>query len=441
MRLQLELSTWRDNVALSRFTFAKFFFAITALLAVLVLASCGSNKSVNNAQLRVLNLAVESGPINVVVDTETTNWQSGIAFKATTALKEISNGTRRIRISNAAGQILDQSISALSQQKQLLVVFGGASSINSALLNNDISTSSSGNTRVRLVNNAVGLGTYDLYITPGAQDYLTVEPVAKNTASTTFEIVAGTYNIVLTAPNTKTVLFQAPARALVGQKYYNMVLYNTGSGQLPSAFWLAQDDDAAPEFLNNTVTRVRAANAQPGTNTVNVSIGGNRVFTNVPFGGISTYSLTSSGTQTISYVDTVDTSKIYTLNAAFDGASDYSTFLAANMTGAASVFQITDKILPPTAGKVRIRLVNASTVPDLSLALSFIAVTPSVGVRAASTYFEVTAGAGTPVTITQGAAAIPVLSLAGTDLTAGATYSIVVSGVAGTLQITPRQDN
>lgn len=441
MGLQLAFQNWRGNVASPTLTLANLAFAAIAFLTVLALAGCGSNKSVNNAQLRILNLTVESGPISVLVDTDSTSFQSNIAFQSTTALKEISPGSRRLRVSNAGGVILDQTVSTLSQQKQLYVVFGGASSLGSVLLNNDISTSGSGNTRVRLINMAVGLGTYDFYVTPGLTDYLTVEPLVKNTAATTYELAAGTYTITLTAPNSKNVLFQVPTRALASQKYYNLALYNIGSGQLPSAFWLAQDDDSAPEFLTSPVTRVRAANSQPGTSTVNVSIGGNRIFTNVPFGGISTYSLASSGAQTISYVDTSDTTKTYTLNSTLDGASDYSTFLAANTSGPSSVFQVADRILPATTGKVRIRLVNASTVPDLSLALSFTAVTPPVAIRSASNYFEVVGGVGTPVTITQGAGAAPVLNLAGTDLAAGGTYSIVVSGVAGTLQITPRQDN
>ncbi len=441
MGLQLAIRNRRGNVAAPTFTLADLVLVIFAFFTLLALAGCGSNKSVNSANIRTLNLTVESGAINVLVDTDSTNFQSNIAFKSTTAFKEISPGAHRLRVSNAGGVILDQTVSALSQQKQLYVVFGGASSLGAILLSNDIPTSGSGNTRIRLVNLAVGLGTYDFYATPGLNDYLTVEPLVKNTAATTYELTAGTYTITLTAPNSKNVLFQVPARALASQKYYNLALYNIGSGQLPSAFWLTQDDDAAPEFLTSPVSRVRAANSQPGSSTVNVSIGSNRIFTNVPFGGISTYALAGSGAQTISYVDTADTTQSYVLNTTLDGASDYSTFLAANTSGPSSVFQVADKVLPATTGKVRIRLVNASTVPDLSLALSFTAVTPLVPIRSASNYFEVVGGAGTPVTITQGAGAAPVLNLAGTDLTAGGTYSIVVSGVAGTLVISTRQDN
>ncbi len=441
IRPQNETRHWRGRIAALTFSLASCAFVVGVLLILASLSGCGSNESVNNARLRVLNLALESGLLSVRVDDESGNWQSDIAYKTTTGLKELKDGSRRLRISNAGGVILDQTISALSQQKQLLVVYGGASSLGMALLNNDISSSSGNKTRVRLVNNAVGLGSYDLYITTASEDYRSVEAKAKSTTSVTYELDAGTYTIRLTSPNTKDVLFELPARALGSQKYYNLVLYNTGSGELPSALWLAQDDEAAPEFLVSTVARVRAANAQAGSAFINVSIDGNRIFTNVPFGGLSSYARTSSGAKVLAFTDTADVTKTYTLNDTFEGAADYSTFLAAGTGGLPSVFRIVDKLLPPSSGKVRVRLVNATSIADLSLALSFNSVTPVVASRAASNYVEVVGGDGTPVTITQGAAATPVISLAGVDLTAGRSYSIVVSGVTGTLQISSRQDN
>lgn len=439
--LKQETQYWRGKIVALTFSRTSFVFVASVLLLVVSLAGCGSNESVNNARLRVMNLAFESGSLSVRVDDESGNWQSDIAYKTTTALKEISDGSRRLRISNSGGVILDQTISALSQQKQLLVVYGGESSLGMALLNNDIPSTSGNKTRVRLVNNAVGLGTYDLYITTASEDFRSVEAKATSTASVTYELDAGSYTIRLTSPNTKDVLFELPARALGSQKYYNLVLYNTGSGELPNAFWLAQDDEAVPEFLVSTVARVRAANAQVGGAFINVSVDGTRIFTNVPFGGLSSYARTSSGAKVIAFTDTADVTKAYTLNDTFEGATDYSTFLSADASGAPSVFRIVDKLLPPSSGKVRVRLVNASSIADLSLALSFNSVTPVVASRSASSYVDVVGGDGTPVTITQGAAATPVINLAGVDLTAGRSYSVVVSGAAGALQVASRQDN
>ena len=161
----------------------------------------------------------------------------------------------------------------------------------------------------------------------------------------------------------------------------------------------------------------------------------------MPFGGVSNYAHTTSGAKVISYTDTSNAANTYVLNDTFNSAGDYSTFLSINPAdNSIGIFRVADKIFPPTSGKVRVRLVNASTLANLSLALAFTAVTPTVATRAASNYVEVTGGLGTPVTITQGAAATPVMSLAGTDLVAGGSYSIVVSGTATTLLLTPRQD-
>ena len=416
--------------------------AFSSLLAVSSLSGCGKNAETSKtSSLRAVNVAPESGTLNFVVDDATTNLQTGVAYKTSTGYSTVANGARRIRVSSSSGVILDQSVNAVSNERQLLVVYGGTSSVGMSLLNNDISNSASGNTKFRLINYAVGLGLYDVYVVGTGIDYNTVEPIARNTASVTYEVIAGTYGIVLTTPNTKDVLFKMPARALAAQQAYNLALFNEGSGELPSAFWLKQSDDTAPEFIANPVARVRAANSQSTVASVNVSVDGTRIFTSVPFGGVSNYAHTTSGAKVISYTDTSNAANPYVLNDTFNSAGDYSTFLSINPAdNSIGIFRVDDKIFPPTSGKVRVRLVNASTLANLSLALAFTAVTPTVATRAASNYVEVTGGLGTPVTITQGAAATPVMSLAGTDLVAGGSYSIVVSGTATTLLLTPRQD-
>lgn len=429
-----------SNKNVSRFLRAALTWA-GACVAALALSACGTNEKNDKSEMRVINLATESGTINVRVDDEGDNWLSGVAYKTATGFKTLTAGERRVRISNASGVIIDQKVTTRLDEKHLLIVYGAASSLGLVLQNNDIGSSSSGKTRLRLASVAVGLGTYDLYVTTASEDYRTVEAKAKSVSSTTIELDAATYTIRLTSPNTRDVVFEMPARALESQKYYNLVLYNQGSGELPSAFWNVQKDDAPPELLTNPISRVRAANAQSAIATVNVSVGGTRVFTNVPYGGISSYARLTSGAKTVSYVDSTNAASTFSLDETYEGGRDYSTFLSPTVSGAPTVFRLLDTTFPPSSGKVRVRLVNASTVEDLALALSFAAVTSTVATRNASGYVEVSGGDGMPVAITQGPAATPVISLAGVDLTNGNTYSIVVSGTAADLRVTSRQDN
>lgn len=419
--------------------------AIFAFLAamVLTLAGCGKNEDNQDANLRVLNLTVESGNLSIRVEDENDQWQTGIAPLTTTSFKNIDSGSQRLRISNSGGVIIDQDYNLLAEQKQLLLVYGGASSLGSALLNNDISSSESGKTKLRIFTAAVGLGTFDLYMTKADENYRSVEPKARNISGTTYEIDAGNYFVILTTPNTKDVIFQTTAtRNFEDRKYYNLILFNAGSAELPSAYWLRQEDDAAPEFLTNPVSRIRAANTQVTIPSTNVTVDGTRVFTTITTGGVSSYAKIQSGTRTVGFTDGSSTQSVASVTQDFTGGRDYSTFLAANPAGGTpTAFSLLDKTLPPSSGKLRVRLVNASTLADLSLSLAFAAVTPTVPSRAASDYFEVTGGDGTSVTITQGAAATPVFSLAGTDLSAGRTYTFVVGGTSGALNLAVRQDN
>ncbi len=413
-------------------------------ISVISLSGCGKNNGPNeNAQVRLLNLAPESGAISIKLkdDSNVINWQSDVGYKTTTDFKDIETGSIRVRVSNAGGVIIDNTMSFSGQRKQLVVVYGGKSSISLGTIGNDIASSSSGKSKLRLQSFAVGLSSYDLYMTTNSEDYRSVEPKVRNMNGTVYEVDTGTYTIRLTSPGTKDVVFEMPSKAFDDRKYYNLILYNEGSAQLPNAFWLKQDDDTAPELITNAVTRIRAINAQSLSPNVNVNIGSTRVFSSVPFGGISSFALATAGTRTVAFNETINSTTVGQVNGSFTGGRDYSVFLSPGATaGTYNAFSLLDSIFPPSSGKIRARLVNASTVADLALAVSFSAITPTIGSYSGSGYVEVIAGDGTPVTITQGAAATPVLSDT-QDLSSGRTYSFVVSGGAGALKLSVRQDN
>ncbi len=432
--------------------------SIATVAVSLFATGCGNGGTTSDARtadasVRMINLAPESGALNVLLNTESSNWQSNVAYKASTEYKTIANGSQRVRISNASGTIVDTTIGFTGQRKQLMVVYGGQSSIGVGVLQNDIPTSSAGNSKLRVVSYAVGLAAFDVYLTTATEDYRAVEPKLRNVTGGIVEVPAGTYTVRLTSASTKDLVFETPARAFEDRKYYNLGLFNEGSGALANAFLVTQDDDAAPQLLTSTITRIRAVNALPGT--VNVFIGpissstATPAFTNIPFGGISSYTRTAAGGISVFFLGTTgDITRA--LEGTFEGGRDYSVFLSVRLSGGTTIaFRVLDTTLPPSPGKARVRLVNATNVPEnLALSLSFTPTTPGVGPSSASNYIEVTPGAGTPVTITQGADATPLLSLAGTDLTAGSTYTFVVSGSpasplvpVGNLRLTVRQDN
>ncbi len=426
-------TTWKNMIRL----------AVIAITSATLLAGCGKNPEViDDANVRVLNLAPEAGSISVVIDEATTNWQSDIAYQTTSAFKAVTNGSRRVRVSNSGGVFLDTTLSMLMRQKQLLVIVGGKSTPAAVFINNDLATPPAGKARIRLLSLAIGLGTFDLYVTSPTEDYLLLSPQASGITSTIHEVNTGTYTVRLTVPGTKNVLFEIPARAYADRIAYNLAIYNEGSGEIPNAFLIAQADDGAPQLLNSTVSRVRAINSQAANPTVNVNVGNTRVFNNVTFGGVSTFVRTASGTKAVAFSEALSGTALSSINEAFAGGRDYSVFLAPNPAGGLPIaFRTADRIFPAAVDKVRVRLVNASSVADLGLALSATAAVPAVALRSASAYVEVAAGTGIPVTITQGAAATPVLSLAGTDLTITKTYTFVVSGVAGALNLTVSLDN
>ncbi len=425
--------------------------AAVAAIAAIGLSGCGKNSSQSTvSSVRILNIAPEAGAISISAfingATTATNFQSGIAYKATSGYTDITSGAQSFQISNAGGVITTTptafSLSVVSQQKQLLVVFGGATTTSAAFLNNDQSNVASTNARVRVANYMVGLGTFDVYVVGSAVDYNTVSPTIA-TGTGIYDVAIGSYQVILTSPGTKDIVLRVPARQLDAQQVYNLGLFNAGSGELPSAFWLKQNDDTGtPEFINSTISRIRSVNSQSTVASTNVNVNGALLFTNVTYGTASNFEKTSSGAKTIVYSDAGNppSTNTYTLNTTFDGATDYSTFLSINPAdNSISAFSISDKIFPPKGTNIRVRLVNATTIPNLALSIGNKPLTGLTATRAASAYFETTGGLGTTVSVSRDTAATAVISDT-KDLTGGGSYSIIVSGTLANPAILTKLD-
>ena len=352
----------------------------------------------------------------------------------------IKSLSRRLRVSDTSGVILDQTLSLDADKKELILFYGGKSSLAIGLLKNDLVEPASGKSRVRISSNAVGLGSYDIYFSLSTEDYHNQEPKVSSATSTTLDVDKGTYTIRFTTPGSKEVLFQMPPRTLDEKGLYNLVTYNEGSSLLPNAFWYVQDSTDPPEFLTNAVSRIRVVNAAQNIQSANFTVvGGSRLFAGIPFSGVTSYAVVPSGQGSYVFTDAIS-GALYSFSATLSGGHDYTALLAPQDAGGQLLpIVVADKTLPPSAGKARVRVVNGSLYDGLALSLSYTQVTSPAGARATSDYVEVSSGTGTPVTISQGSAAVPILSTT-QDLTSGYTYSFVLAGSNSVVKLTIGQD-
>ncbi|AKF09576.1 hypothetical protein DB32_006725 [Sandaracinus amylolyticus] len=144
-----------------------------------MLASCGDDSP--ETALRVVHLSADAPRIDVFVDGEGPI-VSGVAFAEGSDAIHVAPGDRDVQIA-AAGDGADEAVVTLSGvsiadgRRYTAVAFGALARVQASVVEDDASGIASGETRVRVIHAAEGVGTVDLYVVPGTG---APEPLAEN---------------------------------------------------------------------------------------------------------------------------------------------------------------------------------------------------------------------------------------------------------------------
>jgi hypothetical protein len=178
---------------------------------------------------------------------------------------------------------------------------------------------------------------------------------------------------------------------------------------------------------------------------LNVSVNGNLLLSNIPFGGASSYQITQAGTPTLAVEATATPgAALLTFTPTLAPGADTSIVL----TGAAGALRplvLNDNNLPPAITRARVRFVNASIdIASADVFVNFSRTISGLAMNSAITSeFDADATSGTPYEFdfnvsgtTQNA-----LKLPNVVLTGGRTYSIYIVGSAAALRGVVTQDD
>ena len=178
-------------------------------LGILFSIGCGSSSSRNTAQLRVLEAAVGSPYVNILVDGATV--ASNLGYGSATAYLTVNTGSRHVQAVPVGGgsPIFDQTLSISSSAHQTLLLTGTSSSIQSVVLTDGGTTATTGDGQVRVFNASGTMGATDAYIVSAGTSIVGVQPVTANLAvgaDTGYQLVPlGNYEVFLTVPGTANV--------------------------------------------------------------------------------------------------------------------------------------------------------------------------------------------------------------------------------------------
>lgn len=418
-------------------------FVFVLFLVSVALAGCGSKGGGGgNARLRMLNAIPDANSVSLSFDTNPPVI-SGLAFEQVTQYTGIDTGSHEFKVSanGGASNVIDTTLN-IGSADFTYIVYGPVSAATALFLQDTGFTQpNSGNFGVRFVNTAAGVGALDLYLTAPGVDInttsATVSNVSFGNASAFVTVPNGSYEIRVTAANTKDVVFDIGAQAFTDQSLSNIVAITKGSARLVDVAVLHIDDPGSGQVFQNLLAEFKVVNASSVPSPLNVSVDGALTLSNVPYTGVSNYTTASTGTHTFTVQATSTpganlTSLIDTLNPATD-----TSFVFSGPAGGLQALVLHDNNLPPAVGHARIRFANVSQdFASLDVYVNFAKQVSGLVNQSASGYVDVTAdttvGTAFEFDFNTAGTVTPVLKMTNAIIVGGHTYTVYVMGPAAT---------
>jgi Domain of unknown function (DUF4397) len=189
-------------------------------------SGCGSGAA-NTALLRFVQASPDAPQVNVLIDGASV--AGNLAYGNATGYISLGSGSRHIQVVPVSGSspIFDQTLSFNLSSDQTLLLTGPAAGINPVMLTDGGTTTTTGDGYVRVVNASATMGAADVYLVPAGSSIVGVKPVAAGLAfdkNTGYQlVVAGNYEVFMTAPNTSTALLSTGSISLTSAQNQTVV--------------------------------------------------------------------------------------------------------------------------------------------------------------------------------------------------------------------------
>jgi Domain of unknown function (DUF4397) len=211
--------------------------------ATLFAVGCGGGSSSDTGQVRFLQASPSAPHIDLLIDGTTQS--SNMAYGNSSGYISVKAGSRHLQAVpvNSTSPLLDLSVSITSSGNTTVLLTGPGSSVKSLVLTDGGTTSSTGNGYVRVVNASVSMGPADVYIVAAGSGINGATPAATNLALNQdggYHLTpAGSYEVFMTSPGTKSILLDTGPINLTSLQNWTLVALDGTSGGF--TFELLQD--------------------------------------------------------------------------------------------------------------------------------------------------------------------------------------------------------
>ena len=415
-------------------------WGLAGLAAVgLLLAGCGGggDSSGDTASLRLVNATITHASLDLLVDASVA--VSGTAADTVSAYVSPASGSRTLQLNDAGvGTALVTSVPTLTAgYHYTLMAYESGGNVKTVVLPEDIATPASGVVTLRIYDAAIEAGKLDVYVT--TNDCSNLSAISPSisfgtlTAPTPLSLTqgAGTYNVCVTAQDSKTDLRLSMPITVTSQQVATVVLTPASGGMLLNGALLVQQSTYTA--TRNTNARVRLAAAATSGASVAASVGGTSIQSGIaPYLG-SYVLVPASGTVSI----TSNGSPVTGPATALVAGSDTTLLVYGDAASPTASLLTDDNRAPTDSTAVKLRLINGVTGGGGSLTLTANAsvVGSSIALGAASGYASV-AGSSSAMNLTLYSSAVAGVYYTGSGtFSANTVYTVLVGGDATAPQL------
>ena len=339
-----------------------------AVLGLLLPACKGGDGGSNlKANIRFVHVSPETDAVNISYDSTTV--VTSLGYHGASTYQELDFGSHEIKVqSTASGAVYsDTQTSDTFYGFYTHLLYGGGSSMATLALADSVADADSGKFYLRAANVATGIGSVDMYLLPAGTTIDQVAPtfssVAYGGTATFTQFTAGDYSLVVARAGSKDVIYDSGKQTVAAKAKVTLLVYATGSGKLVNGALLYSDTSGTTTFIDSSLARFKFVNAATDIGSVDVLVDGSVALANVPYGLLSAYNAIAAGNRNFKIQPSSNPGAfVYDQNKTLATASDNSLVAySVQGTGSAGLIALTDNNLPPVSGKVKLRLVNASS--------------------------------------------------------------------------------
>lgn len=325
----------------------------------------GTGDSESTSSLRAVHLSPDAPAVDIAV--QGSRVLEGVTYRQASGFLAVPPGDTSVGVLVAGTDtaVIDATLPLEADTRYTVLAINTVENIEPLVISDNNEAPADGFSALRVVHGAPAAPAVDVYVSAPADAFDGLSPLLEGVpfkaVSDELQVPAGDYRVRVTAAGDTAVIYDSGTLSLATGVEYIAVASQVSAGLSPIGLTVLTDLESTPVALvDDTRARVRAVHASADAPEVDISVNGNAVLQNVPFGVGSGYLELPSGTYNIDVAASASGSSVINADLTFSAGTD-TTIAAVNTLAQIEPLVLMDDNSAPADGQIKVRLVHAAS--------------------------------------------------------------------------------